>query len=53
MDKISKTDGDYIIEIYTFQDVKHYNIGYYTNGFSLDEGIDIYFNGDTIKYETK
>jgi hypothetical protein len=48
---IVKADGDYFVEINTPRVTKINSIGYYTNGFSLDEKLDIYFRDDTIKYK--
>jgi hypothetical protein len=53
MTKISKTDGDYILQINSNGTFKNKNMGYYTNGFSSDETIDVYVKNDTITYVQK
>jgi len=53
MTKISKTDGDYLLKISFNGTFKNENMGYYTNGFSLDETIDVYVTNDTITYVQK
>jgi len=53
MRDIIKADGHYFVEINTPGLTKVNNIGYYTNGYPLDEKFDIYFADDTIKYKPK
>src|SRR5687768_12714129 len=53
MRDIIQADGDYFVEISTPGVTKVNNIGYYTNGFPLDERVDIYYADDTIKYKLK
>ena len=53
MTKISKTDGDYILRVNSNGTFKHTNMGYYTNGSSLDETIDVFVTNDTITYIQK
>ena len=51
MRDILKIDGHYILEITASGQTRTNDFGYYTNGFSLDKGIDIYFMADTIIYK--
>ena len=53
MTKISKTDGDYILQINSNGRFKNKNMGYYTNGLSQDETIDVYVTNDSITYVQK
>ena len=53
MGEVVKADGNYIVELSTLGIAKNKSIGYYTNGYPSEEKIDIYFEGDTIKYKSK
>ena len=53
MRDILKVDGDYHVGINTPGVTKVNSIGYYTNGFPLDDEIHIYYYDDSIKLDFK